>query len=119
MRGVCDRAIWDRQRVMRESAESVPRAVATGSQLTEHVRGGSMPTHIKNSLSLSVAAILLVTTCGSRARAQSLRQQADKIGMLVGAAVNPPLVEGAGRSGEVGRQVKHRSTGTPCEMGWH
>jgi endo-1,4-beta-xylanase len=63
-----------------------------------------MPTHIKKALSLSVAAILLVTTCGSRALAQSLREQADQIGMLVGAAVNPRLLNEPTYAQTLGRE---------------
>ena len=44
---------------------------------------------IRNALSVLVVFILLVTTCGGSGLAQSLRDRADRIGVLVGTAVNP------------------------------
>lgn len=44
---------------------------------------------IRSALNVIVAFILLVTTTGGSCLAQSLRDYADRIGMLVGTAVNP------------------------------
>ena len=46
---------------------------------------------IRKSLNLSLVSILLLATITGRTFAQSLRDDADKSGMLVGAAVNPRL----------------------------
>jgi len=45
---------------------------------------------VKKALSVAVAFGLTVTICGS-SLAQSLREQADRAGILVGAAVAPSL----------------------------
>src|SRR5436309_10406589 len=59
---------------------------------------------VKKVLTMTIASSLLLTTLSSICLAQSLREYADKLGVLVGTAVNPALFREAAYAATLARE---------------